>query len=91
MEYDKDFNKERGPDEKIDAKEEERRSKREEKLEEKRKKKEIIDQNKINRVLANCRLCLSNNFLMEEQILSNGRSTILVLPDISKFSNLNYD
>jgi len=66
-----------------DAKEddEKKKSKRERKLEEKLKRKEIIDKRKMQRVLSNCRLCLGNNHIFEEQILSFAKSTIMILPE----------
>jgi hypothetical protein len=87
MEYDKDFNKEKGPDEKVDIKDEERKAKRAEKDAERNAKKEMIDQRKLKNTLGNCRMCLSNNSILEEQILSNGKATLLLLPDVS---NPNY-
>jgi len=78
-------------DEEYDTKEFEekdenkRKSKKEKKIEEKAKQKEKNQANRIQRILGDCRFCLANNRIMEEQILSFSSNILLVIPENSKF------
>ena len=74
-------------DEEYDIKEGEegtkKKNKKDVKYEDKEKKKELMRNNKIQRILADCRFCLGNNQILEEQILSFSPSALLIIPEIS--------
>ena len=74
-------------DEEYDTKEVEedskKKSKRDKKTEEKEKQREKMRNNRTQRVLANCRYCLGNNQIIEEQILSYSPNALLIIPEIS--------
>jgi len=78
-------------DEEYDTKEFEekdenkRKSKKEKKIEEKAKQKEKNQANRIQRILGDCRFCLANNRIMEEQILSFSSNILLVIPENKQY------
>ena len=61
-----------------------RKNKREQRQEEKDKRRAHMHDRKTKQVLGNCRHCLANSYLKEEQILSYGTHTYLALPHHSK-------
>jgi len=62
-------------------------TKRDKKLDEKQMRLDRMRTGNMNKVLTSCRLCLANNFITEEQILSFGKSTLLILPEYNRYTS----
>lgn len=77
IEYDKDVEKEEENREK---------KKSDKKFEMKQQRKNLINERKMQRALSNCKLCMGNNVILEEQILSYARDTFLMLPESSYYA-----
>jgi len=79
-------------DEEYDTKEFEekdenkRKTKKDRKIEEKAIQKEKAQTNRIQRILGDCRFCLANNRIVEEQILSFSPNILLIIPENKQYS-----
>ena len=56
--------------------------------EKRQKQRDNIAERKNQRILSNCKICLSNNSILEEQIISYAQKTFLMIPENCKNATL---